>query len=151
MSITDHAALVDRICHALATGRTLRDVCRDPGMPAPSTVLGWVKADRDGFATRYRNAREVGYSLMADEMLEIADDASQDRVVRNEGGEPVIDHEHISRCRLRVAVRRWLLARALPKIYGDRLDVEATHETGDSLRELMKAIDGRTRSLQPGD
>ena len=120
-------------------------------MPAPSTVLDWVKADRAGFAARYRSAREVGYQLMADEMLEIADQASRDLVVCKPSGKPVVDHEHISRARLRVEARRWLLARALPKSYGDRRAVKATHETGDSLRELMKAIDGRTRSLRPGD
>jgi hypothetical protein len=151
MSVDCCAELAQRICEALAAGRTLRDVCRDPGMPAPSTVLAWVKADRDGFAARYREAREIGYQLMADEMLEIADDSSGDFAVRKAGGDPVFDHEHVSRARLRVETRRWLLAKALPKIYGDRLDLKATHNAGDSLRELMKAIDGRTRGLRPGD
>ena len=35
----------------------------------------------------------------------------------------------------------------LPRLFGDRLGIEATHEAGDSLRELMQVIDGRTRGL----
>jgi hypothetical protein len=62
----------------------------------------------------------------------------------------VIDHEHVSRARLRVETRRWLLAKALPKIYGDKLDLKATHEAGDSLVDMLKAIDGRTRGLPSG-
>lgn len=146
--------LAASICERLVTGRTLRDVCRDAGMPAESTVRLWAQIDRDGFAARYRRAREIGYHAMADEMLEIADDARHDFVARKRAsgeGEPVVDHEHVSRSRLRVETRRWLLARALPKIYGDKLDLKATHEAGDSLVELMKAIDGRTRGLPGGD
>ena len=145
--------LAERICGELITGRTLRDVCRDAGMPAESTVRLWAQVDRDGFAARYRRAREIGYHAMADEILEIADDAGGDFVARKRGssdGEPVVDHEHVSRSRLRVETRRWLLGKALPKIYGDRLDLKATHEAGDSLTELMKAIDGRTRGLPGG-
>jgi hypothetical protein len=149
---TDHTPeLADRICEQLCTGRTLRDVCRDEEMPAESTVRLWAQSNREGFAARYRRARDIGYHAMADEMLEIADDSRDDFVPRRKGdGDPVVDHEHISRSRLRVETRRWLLAKALPKIYGDRLDMKATHEAGDSLREVMKAIDGRTRGLPTG-
>lgn len=151
---TDYTpALADEICAELVTGRTLRDVCRDAGMPDESTVRLWAQVNRDGFAVRYRRAREIGYHAMADEMLEIADDSRNDFVARRRAsgdGGPVIDHEHVSRARLRVETRRWLLAKALPKIYGDKLDLKAVHEAGDSLAEVLKAIDGRTRGL-PSD
>lgn len=145
--------IANRVCDALLTGRTLRDVCRDADMPAESTVRTWVQANRDGFAARYRRAREVGYHAMADEMLEIADDARGDfvpRKTRSGDGDMTVDHEHISRARLRVETRRWLMAKALPKVFGEKLDLKATHEAGDSLAELMKAIDGRTRGLPGG-
>jgi terminase small subunit-like protein len=143
-------ALAERICEQLCTGRTLRDVCRDLGMPDESTVRLWAQSDRDGFGARYRSAREIGYHAMADELLEIADDSRNDWIERqkaNGNSEAVFDRDHVSRARLRVETRRWLLSKALPKIYGDRLDLKATHEAGDTLREVMKAIDGRTRGL----
>ena len=34
--------LAAQICRRLAEGETLRAICRDPGMPAISTVMGWL-------------------------------------------------------------------------------------------------------------
>ena len=31
-----------------------------------------------------------------------------------------VDHDHIARARLRVDTRKWLLSKALPKVFGDR-------------------------------
>jgi hypothetical protein len=61
---------------------------------------------------------------MADEILEIADDASRDHVARtNENGTTtrVVDHDHIARARLRCDTRKWHLSKALPKVFGDKL------------------------------
>jgi hypothetical protein len=35
-------------------------VCGDPGMPCTATIGKWVATDREGFAARYRAARQVG-------------------------------------------------------------------------------------------
>ena len=64
---------------------------------------------------------------LADEILEIADDSSSDYVEReNKDGSTYIavDHDHIARARLRVDARKWLLAKALPKMFGDRTVAE---------------------------
>src|SRR3954469_12048020 len=53
------AALAAHILGQLRSGRSLRAVCRDDGMPTLNTVLNWVKADRDGFAARYRAVRAI--------------------------------------------------------------------------------------------
>jgi hypothetical protein len=54
------AELAERVLQGLLNGRPLRDICLDDGMPAASTVRLWVSVDRDGFADRYRRARETG-------------------------------------------------------------------------------------------
>lgn len=136
--------LAATICERLAAGETLRAVCRDEGMPAPSTVLGWKAVD-GAFSEQYARAREVGYEQMADELLEIADDGTND-TTENKAGEPTMDAEWVARSRLRVDTRKWLLSKALPKIYGDKLQVDAnvTHDisnlTDDELaRALLEA------------
>jgi len=101
---TYSAEIADEICRRLAEGETLRAICRELDIPA-STVLEWVRDDRDGFSERYARARELGYEVMADEIIEIADRGSGDW----------------QRDRLRVDARKWLLAKALPKRYGDRV------------------------------
>lgn len=52
--------LAERILGEVEDGRSLHDVCGDDGIPAYSTVQGWVSRDRDGFAARYARAREIG-------------------------------------------------------------------------------------------
>jgi len=112
-------AIAAKICAELETGRTLRDVCRDDGMPAQATVHLW-RQSQEGFAEQYAQARETGYLLMADEIVEIADDGSNDWM-ENKHGEEVLDGEHVQRSKLRVDTRKWLLSKALPKIFGDKL------------------------------
>ena len=53
--------IADRILDQLRAGRSVRDICRDDGMPCRDTVLEWVAEDRDDFAARYRQARETGH------------------------------------------------------------------------------------------
>lgn len=115
--------LASRICERLAAGESLRAVCRDEGMPAAQTVLRW--AAKEPFSEQYARAREIGYAHMAEELLEIADDGTNDYVERErENGTKhvVFDAEHVQRSKLRVDTRKWLLSKCLPKVYGDKIE-----------------------------
>jgi hypothetical protein len=141
-----------KICQQLADGMTLREICRAEDMPAESTVRLWSVEDREGFSARYTRAREAGYQYMADELVEISDDGSNDWIERNDEDNKGYEAngEHLQRSRLRVDTRKWLLSKALPKIYGDRLihagDADnpvVTKETGfdrESARRLAFAL-----------
>ena len=109
LTYTQEAA--DEICRRLSEGETLRAICRDMGIPI-GTVLGWVRDNRNGFAEQYARARDIGYEVMADELIEIADGGSDDW----------------QRDRLRVDARKWLLAKALPKRFGDRVTLAGDAE-----------------------
>lgn len=125
--------IAQEICEKLAQGRTLRDVCRDDGMPAESTVRLWALEDRQGFSAQYTRAREVGYMSMADELMEVADDGSNDWMERKDDdgkSSYVINGEHVQRSRLRVDTRKWLLSKALPKLFGDKITQEHTGPDG---------------------
>lgn len=52
--------IAERFLGEVMIGRTLVEVCGDPGMPDHTTINRWVAADREGFAERYRSARQVG-------------------------------------------------------------------------------------------
>jgi hypothetical protein len=151
------AEIAARILEELSSGRTLVDVCGDEGLPTSRTVQTWVKEDREGFAARYRLAREIGCHTIADEILAIADDSGHDWVLRPaQAGKPdgpveiIFDHERIRRDRLRIDARRWLLSHLLPGTYGSRPDLNAGPVVIDTLAELLKTIDGSTRGL-PND
>jgi hypothetical protein len=148
------AEIADRILDELMAGRTLADLCSEPGMPASGTIRLWAKEDREGFAARYRQAREIGYDTMADEILAIADDDRKDLIEhRRENGDIAItpNAANVSRSRLRCNMRRWMLSKMLPRIYGNKLDLNAGQGGRDTLAELLKEIDGTTRGLPSQD
>jgi hypothetical protein len=53
------AEIADVVLSELTAGRTLYDICRDPGMPSERTVRLWVIVNREGFAARYGQARKI--------------------------------------------------------------------------------------------
>lgn len=110
------------ICLKLAEGLSLREVCRAEDMPDKSTVMRWLAA-HDEFRDQYATAREAQADHWADEILEIADDATNDWIKRHQDGKDVetLNAEHVNRSRLRVDSRKWLLSKLMPKKYGDRI------------------------------
>jgi hypothetical protein len=146
--------LAERILDQMLDGRTLSDICRDPGMPDSRTVRTWIRMDCEGFARRFLQARDIGATAMAEQIMDIADDGSHDWIEqRKKNGDvvAVVDHEHIARSRLRCDVRRWLLSKLLPKVYGSRPEPDAGQPKEDRLARLLKQIDGRTRGLPRDD
>lgn len=91
-------------------------------MPDKSTVMRWL-AKYPEFRDQYAGAREAQADYYAEEILEIADDGSNDWMERKRGDETieVENHEVLNRSRLRVDTRKWLMARMSPKKYGDKL------------------------------
>ena len=134
------AELAATICTRLAAGETLRAICRDEGMPHEATVRGWALDDREGFSTQYARSREIGYMAMADETLEIADDGSNDTYKTDEGQEAT-NHDVIARSRLRVDTRKWLLSKALPKVFGDKIVQEHTGADGGPIQQAITRIE----------
>ena len=59
---------------------------------------------------------------MFEDILEIADDTSRD-TIDTENGEKA-NSEWISRSRLRVDARKWMLSKMMPKKYGDKITQE---------------------------
>src|SRR5690606_8467561 len=103
-----------------AEGKSLRSICKEPDMPAASTVFLWLTQHED-FSEQYARAREAQADALFDEILEIADDTSQDFIAKGnpDGSETqVVDHEHIQRSRLRVDARKWMAGKLRPKKYG---------------------------------
>ncbi len=142
-------ALATRICTRLAGGESLRHICGDAKMPAESTVHGWLVADEHkDFAARYALARCLQADFFADEILEIADDADNDFTAGKEGGK-VVNHEHISRSRLRVDTRKFLMGKLDPKKYGDKL--QHTGDGGGPIRlrpDLSKLTEKQLDALE---
>jgi hypothetical protein len=114
----------DIICSRLANGESLRTICRDEDMPDAATVYAWLMKD-DAFLKQYERARELQADTLADETLEIADDARNDWMAREGEGNAgwQMNGEHVQRSRLRIDQRKWMAGKLRPKKYGDKLEL----------------------------
>lgn len=102
--------IVDAICDKIADGQSLRTICAADDMPARSTVFKWL-ADpaRSSFVDQYARAREAQAEALFEDILDIADDGSNDYVTkkRDDGSEyEAFDSEHVQRSKLRVDARK---------------------------------------------
>jgi hypothetical protein len=111
--------IADKILDELARGSTLRSIQDMPGFPGRSTVFRWL-AENEDFSRRYAVALAWRTEGRADEIVQIADDSSEDFVVGDDGeGGPMLklDREHIARSKMRIEVRQWLMEREMPRKY----------------------------------
>lgn len=128
----------DQFLDRVDSGRSARSVCKDEDMPGPAYLYALLDADPE-FAKRYARACEGRADGLVDEMLEIADDGSNDWMESNDPENPgfSLNGEHIQRSRVRVDTRKWLVKVLNPKKYGDRVAVDAT-VTGPEMSESDK-------------
>ena len=111
--------IADLICDRIAEGASLRQICQDANMPAKSTIFVWLEEHED-FARSYSLARQIQIEDLVDEILEIADDSSNDWI-DGEGPDGkryrVFNPDSIQRSKLRLAARKWRISQLMPKRY----------------------------------
>jgi hypothetical protein len=131
--------LADRICAQLADGDSLRTVCKAEDMPCKTTVFMWLRTKPE-FLNQYTRAKEESADALTDEMLDIADDGSNDWMERNKGDDKgwIENGEAMQRSRLRVDTRKWIASKLKPKKYGDKVDMALSGSV--EVRRLL--IDG---------
>lgn len=108
------------ICNRMIKGESLRSICRDESMPDAGTVLRWASKHSE-FRQQYDDAMAQRAESMFEEILDIADETSRD-TINTDTGERA-NTEWISRSRLRVDARKWMLSKMMPKKYGDKLAI----------------------------
>jgi hypothetical protein len=137
--------IADEICARLENGESLQSICKSEHMPDERTVRRWATENYQEFSPRYARAREIGYLKLADEILDIADDARNDWMDRKtrDGTIRVVDEECVKRSQLRVESRKWLLAKMLPKVYGDKLQVDQNVSFSEEFETYIRELNER--------
>ncbi len=117
------------ICLRLCEGESLRAICADQAMPNRRTVTRWLfdvlpEGDpRLEFRPQYVRARDVQAELFADDIIEIADGASE---------------EEIGSARLKIDARKWVVTRLVPR-YAKKI----VHEGGEKPVGVAVELDVR--------
>lgn len=120
--------IVNEVCEKIIAGNiSLRKATEGDKPVSKSTFLLWCSENKQ-FADQYARAMDARTDAMADEILDIADDASNDWQINPETGKEYINTEVVQRSRLRVDARKWLMSKMAPKKYGDKVDVTSAGE-----------------------
>jgi hypothetical protein len=127
--VEEVAEIQERVVAEIQTGRSLRQVCGDEGMPDFRTVQRWVVADGQ-FAVKYARARVAQADTLFDRMEEVEEQVSAG-TMDSHAARVVLDS------------MRWRASKLAPKVYGDRLDVQVS----DSRISITGALDAAQSRL----
>jgi hypothetical protein len=127
--VEEVAEIQDQLLAEIQTGRSLRQVCKDEGMPHFTTVLRWVAACPD-FAIRYTRARVAQADTLFDRMEEVEEQVSNG-TMDSHAARVVLDS------------MRWRASKLAPKVYGDRLEVQVS----DNRISIQGALDAAQSRL----
>jgi hypothetical protein len=134
--------LGDEVLARYATGEALRAICAEKGIPNRKTVYLWALRNDDGFGDRFREAGEMRAHALVDDLTEISDDARNDWMANNDPENTgfKLNGENIQRSKLRTDTRRWIAARLLPRVYGDRLSTQNLDRDGNPADPVMPVL-----------
>ena len=116
--------IADKICEIIATTtKSLRTICNDEDMPSVTTLLKWVRERKD-FAEQYARAKEEQADMLIEEIIDIADDNSEDLLGEDKNGNKIENKEFVNRSRIRIDTRKWLASKLKPKKYGEKIEID---------------------------
>lgn len=124
----DKDAQIEHILTQLEEKRSLSEICRDdPGTPRMSLFLAWVKKDAT-LADRYACAREAQITSALEEIITIADDATDDATViqdpRTKRWYAKLDGASVRRSQLMIEARERFAKMMMPERFAQqRMDV----------------------------
>ena len=128
----------------ISEGNTLKDFCRQDGMPNYRTIYDWQDED-EHFATSIAHARVIGHDSIAEECTTLAD--TEPLAVFDEAGNKRYDPGSISWRKMQIETRLKLLAKWNPKKYGDATTIRGDDEAPlvaevsfDIFGEMLKAV-----------
>lgn len=128
------------ICERVATTTMgLARLCAiHDDIPEKITINVW-RYRYPEFATQYAQAKLKQADLLAEDMLDIADDGTNDWMESfGPDGEMIgykLNGEHVQRSRLRIDTRKFLASKLLPKQYGQHSEEEQKDK-----KSLIEAI-----------
>ena len=128
------------ICRAISSSsKGLEVLCKENShWPCADTIYNWL-SERADFSEIYVRAKRQQVDVLISEILQIADDSSRDTIT-DEHGKERYNGEWVGRSRLRIDTRKWLASKLVPRLYGDRVQVEKVDLNEDPDIILAKNI-----------
>lgn len=131
--------LGEAICRKVATSSDgLKKLCKNiDWFPCHDTIMEWRFVHSE-FSDQYKKAKIQQADVLAEDILDIADDSTWDEIETEHGIK--MNSEYVARSRLRVEARKWHLSKLLPKVYGERVQND-TNVTFIPQEQAIKELD----------
>jgi hypothetical protein len=138
--------MMARILDLYAQGKPTSQIFGKNGLANHNTFRKWL-ADPAQVALRaeYEVARKIRADFLFDQMLEIADDGTND-FVEGDGGEAKLNVDHIQRSKLRIDTRKYMLPR-MSREYVEVARKEVSGVDGAPLEVNMVTAEQRRAAL----
>lgn len=133
MSVNKSPITDDQFNEILTTTETttlsVKSICEQMGI-SRQCFYNYLRLNGEKARDKYARSKYMQAELIADEIVDIADDGSNDlmTVVKGDFEYETERKEVINRSRLRIDSRKWLLSKLIPKKYGDKLDITSDGE-----------------------
>ena len=116
--------IAERICAEMIDGKSLTTICKMAGMPSRRTVMYWLNRHQE-FRELYDRACIERAESYAEEIVEIADNATNDWMENNDPDNPgwKFNGEHVQRSKLRLEARKWICSKMKPHKFGEKVEI----------------------------
>ena len=140
--------IAEKICDGLANGRSLRQICKDEGMPDRGTVLRWEDKNPD-FAAKCTRARGWQGEYVFDEIGEIENAVLVGKITPEQA-------------KVVIGSKQWRAGRLAPKRYGVKVTQELhgpdggpikhehEHSGDESFAAIVAALEAAGRAKSSG-
>jgi hypothetical protein len=122
---------LDAICKRIGEGESLRNICREEGMPVRQTVINWVERYPDAWA-KYARARDIQADWLFEDMATIEAGVLAGKIDATAG-------------RVVLGSKQWRAGRLAPKKYGDNQRVEVNHTLSETAAQVLKELSQRAK------
>lgn len=124
------AQVIERVLDGMCDGRSVNEICKEPGMPPKRTVRRWI-VDDEHAAAAYARAREIQADNFADMLVEIALACTE---------------KEAKSAAVKVDALKWRVAKLHPAVYGERIEARLSTDVG--LAAVLTQLSGTVRACR---
>lgn len=119
----------------IARGASARKAAKVVGISTPNDIFYWVVMKPE-FGRAYLEACQSKCMYWADELVDLADDCPA-------------DIPSVAKCRQQIDVRKFMLSKIVPKVFGEKLQVNHDVKGSPQVNIILPGKGGKTPDLPP--
>lgn len=129
--------IADKILNQIElTNKSIVTICKkNKKFPSYDTIYKWIRENKE-FAENYARAKQAQAEKLMDQIHDEED--KLEKLVLDDEIDPKTKNALVQTYRLKIDNLKWILCKLLPKKYGDRQQIEQTHDVSGNLKEILQ-------------